>query len=210
MTRAIFWDNDGVLVDTEQLYFRATQHVLGSVGIPLTPERYVELFMVQSTGAWHLAEEAGIDRLEVERLRSERDTLYTQWLGDVPIVIPDVSRVLEVLSGKYLMAIVTSSPKDHFDLMHRRTNLLQYFDFVLTGNDYTCFKPHPEPYLRAIQRSGVNAEACLAIEDSERGLTSAKRAGLRCIVIPNALTRASNFAGADKVVESIAEILAVV
>jgi HAD superfamily hydrolase (TIGR01509 family) len=209
MNKALFWDNDGVLVDTEQLYFRATQQVLASVGIPLTTEQYVDLFMVQSTGAWHLAEERGIDRLEVERLRNQRDTLYCQWLCEVPLVMPGVSRVIEDLSGRYLMGIVTSSPRAQFDLMHRRTNLLQYFDFVLTGDDYTRFKPHPEPYLRAIQRSGMTAEACLAIEDSQRGLASAKKAGLRCFVVPNALTRNGNFGDADRIVESVTEILTV-
>ena len=56
-TKAILWDNDGVLVDTEQLYFEATQQILQSVGIELTKEQYIELFLVQGKGAWHLAEE---------------------------------------------------------------------------------------------------------------------------------------------------------
>jgi hypothetical protein len=60
MIKAIFWDNDGVLVDTERLYFHATQHVLATVGILLTKEQYIALFLVQGKGAWHLAAEKGI------------------------------------------------------------------------------------------------------------------------------------------------------
>jgi beta-phosphoglucomutase-like phosphatase (HAD superfamily) len=60
MIKAIFWDNDGVLVDTERLYFRATQHVLATVGIPLTKEQYIDLFLVQGKGAWHLAADKGL------------------------------------------------------------------------------------------------------------------------------------------------------
>jgi beta-phosphoglucomutase-like phosphatase (HAD superfamily) len=55
MIKAIFWDNDGVLVDTERRYFLATQQVLATTGIPLTKEQYIELFLVQGKGAWHLA-----------------------------------------------------------------------------------------------------------------------------------------------------------
>jgi beta-phosphoglucomutase-like phosphatase (HAD superfamily) len=86
---------------------------------------------------------------------------------------------------------------------------LPYFHFVLTASDYTHSKPHPEPYLLAVERSGFRPEECLVIEDSERGLTAALAAGLRCIVVPNAFTRGSNFAGAYKVLESLTELLTV-
>src|SRR4029450_11094919 len=56
-TKAIFWDNDGVLVNTEHIYFEATQRILATIGIPLTPNQYLEMFLVQGKGAWHLAEE---------------------------------------------------------------------------------------------------------------------------------------------------------
>jgi beta-phosphoglucomutase-like phosphatase (HAD superfamily) len=69
-------------------------------------------------------------------------------------------------------------------------------------------KPHPEPYLLAVKRSGFRKEECLVIEDSERGLMAAKAAGLRCIVVPSEFTRGSSFAGAYKVLENLREPLA--
>ena len=217
MTKAIFWDNDGVLIDTERLYFDATREVLATVGITLTQAQYVELFMVQSTGPWHLAEAAGLAPDEITRLRDERDARYCHSLLETPLVVPGIVAVLEALRGKYVMGIVTSAYKHHFDLAHRGSGLLPYFDFVLTGADYTKMKPHPEPYLRAIERAGVDPGACLAIEDSERGLRSAKAAGIRCAVLPNALTRGSvvdgrfntAFHDADAILSSAAEILTV-
>jgi HAD superfamily hydrolase (TIGR01509 family) len=104
------------------------------------------------------------------------------------------------------MGVVTGSRKDHFDLIHRSTGLLKYFDFVLTASDYTRVKPHPDPYLLAVERSGVGREDCVAIEDSERGLESATRAGIRCIVVPTALTRSGTFVGAHRVLASITEL----
>jgi HAD superfamily hydrolase (TIGR01509 family) len=206
-TKAIFWDNDGVLVDTEHLYFQATQDVLASVGIPLTREDYVELFLVQGRGAWHVAEQRGIPPGDIERLRSERNLRYSDLLAQAPRLIPGVTQVLDALHGKYVMGIVTSSRKDHFDVIHRATDLLKYFDFVLTASDFTRVKPDPEPYLRAVARSRVDAQACVAIEDSARGLESARGAGIGCIVVPTALTQGSDFSGADHILGSIAEIL---
>jgi HAD superfamily hydrolase (TIGR01509 family) len=206
MIKAILWDNDGVLVDTEHLYFEATQHVLGSVGISLTPAQYIELFLVQGRGAWHLAEDQGVSEPEITRLRAERDARYARALSQPPRLVAGIPSVLEELHGDYIMGVVTSSQKDHFDLIHQSSGLRQYFDFVLTAGDYAHAKPDPEPYLRALDRTGVDRQACLAIEDSERGLESATRAGIRCVVVPNGLTRSSNFASAYGVLESVRDI----
>ncbi len=105
------------------------------------------------------------------------------------------------------MGMVTSSEPDHFALIHQTTGLLPYFQFVLTARDYTHSKPHPEPYLLAVERSWYCKEECLVIEDSERGLMAATAAGLRCIVVPSAFTRGSNFAGAHKVLGSLTSLL---
>jgi HAD superfamily hydrolase (TIGR01509 family) len=204
--KAIFWDNDGVLVDTEHLYFQATRSVLASAGLPLTREQYIELFLRQGRGAWHLAEEAGVPPADVDRLRDERDILYSRLLSEGARAIDGVESLLADLHGRVIMGIVTSSKRDHFDLIHRRTGLLRYVDFVVASGDYARTKPHPDPYLKAIAIAGVEAEACMAVEDSERGLQAALAAGLRCLVVPTDLTRECTFAGAAAVLTTIADV----
>ena len=206
MIKAIFWDNDGVLVETEHLYFEATQQVLRSVGIDLTEEQYIELFLVQGRGAWRLAEERGIAPSDIERLRDERNEVYSGRLRQGPRLVEGIADALGALHGKYIMGVVTSSRKDHFDLIHQTTGLLQYFDFALTSGDYARGKPDPDPYLRAVERSGIDPNECVAVEDSERGLQAAMRAGIRCLVVPSGLTRGRTFAGAHRVLASVSEI----
>jgi len=206
--KAIFWDNDGVLVDTERLYFLATQQVLATIGVALTEEQYIELFMVQGRGAWHMAADKGFSDAAIERLRDARNSLYSTFLRQKPLLNPGVREVLDALHTKYRMGIVTSSARDHFALIHETTGLLPYFEFVLAAGDYTRGKPYPEPYLLAVERSGCRTEECLVIEDSERGFKAADAAGVRCIVIPNEFTRGSNFAGAYKILTSIRDLLA--
>jgi len=106
------------------------------------------------------------------------------------------------------MGIVTSSQRDHFDIIHTSTGLLRYFDFVVAAGDYTKFKPDPEPYVTAVARSGFSRSECIAVEDSERGLASALGAGIRCLVIPNDLTRAGCFEGAYKVLSNVKDVVA--
>lgn len=206
MIRAIFWDNDGVLVDTEHLYFEATRQVLARIDVELTEDDYRQLFLHEGRGAWHLAEARGVAPRDIERLRNERNALYAELLDGPPRLIEGVADVLESLHGKYVMGVVTSSRRDHFDVIHRSTDVLKYFDFVLTAGDYARVKPCPDPYLLAVERSGLGPEDCIAVEDSERGLEAAGLAGIRCLVVPSRLTRGCRFAGAHRVLESVRDV----
>jgi HAD superfamily hydrolase (TIGR01509 family) len=206
MTKAILWDNDGVLVDTERFYFDATRQVMRSIGIDLTPELYRALFLLEGKGAWHLAEERGVDPDQILKLKLERDRLYTGAVRENGVVIDGVEEVLAALHGKYVMGIVTSAQKSHFHLIHESTGLLRYIDFVVTAGGYTRFKPDAEPYSLAVEKSGCGRDDCVAIEDSARGLASAVAAGVRCLVIPTELTRGSGFAGAAGVLNTVRDV----
>ena len=120
-TRAIFWDNDGVLVDTEHLYFQATQEVLASVDIALTRDDYIQLFLVEGRGAWHLAQERGVSARLVERLRDKRNARYSDLLAQAPRLAAGITKVLDVLHGSD--GCDHQLRKDHFDVIHRDTGL---------------------------------------------------------------------------------------
>ncbi|NIQ40355.1 MAG: HAD-IA family hydrolase [Proteobacteria bacterium] len=208
IVKAIFWDNDGVLVNTERLYYRATKEILARVGVELTPEVFVEFFLTQSSGAWHLAKKRGISQDEVDALRAERNEIYGRLLREEPIQIPGVERTIARLRDHFIMGVVTSSRRDHFEIIHQSTNLVPYFDFVLTREDYLESKPRPDPYLRALDCVDVQKHECLVVEDSERGLAAAKSAELTCWVVPNELTKSCNFRGADSVLSDITDVSA--
>jgi HAD superfamily hydrolase (TIGR01509 family) len=200
---AILFDNDGVLVDTEALYFQANREALAGVGVELDEATYVELFLREGLGAWHLAEARGVSAAGIEALRAARDRRYFELVDPAPLVIPGVAELLPKLAARFRMAIVTSSEPVPFARTHARTGLLPHFELVLTRVDYQQSKPDPEPYLTAVARLGVPAARCLVIEDSERGLRAAKAAGLACWVVPSGLTVSGNFAAADAVLRDL-------
>jgi HAD superfamily hydrolase (TIGR01509 family) len=201
---AILFDNDGVLVDTEHLYFRANQEALAGVGIDLDAAAYVQLFLREGTGAWHLARERGVGAAAIDALRAARDRRYFELVTGADVVIPGVADIVPALARRYRLAIVTSSEPAPFARTHARTGLLPHFELVLAQGDYARSKPEPDPYLRAVERLGVSAERCLVIEDSERGLRAAKAAGLCCWVVPSALTAGGRFDDADAVLDNLA------
>jgi HAD superfamily hydrolase (TIGR01509 family) len=206
---AILWDNDGVLVDTERWYFQATREVFAEVGVDLTLELYFEYFLSRSGGAWHLASARGLSEADIANLRRARNERYQGLLEKESITIFGVRETLQALRPHFVMGIVTSSRRIHFETIHRRTGLLEFFNFALTLEDYTCSKPAPDPYLAAIARSGLPGYQCLAIEDAPRGLAAARAAALDCWVIPTEFTRPANFAGATKILNKVADVASV-
>lgn len=206
MIRGILWDNDGVLVDTEKHYFEAVKSVVKAFGVNLTEETFHEFFMKKSGGVWHFAKENGATDQDVEAMITERNRLYSQVLESEDMAIDGVAETLARLAGKVKMGVVTSCRKMHFDIIHEKTGFMKYFDFVLTLEDIVNSKPDPEPYLKGIDRLGFPVEEIVAVEDSERGLTSALNAGLSCWAIPNGLSKYGNFKKADKVLTDIGEI----
>jgi HAD superfamily hydrolase (TIGR01509 family) len=199
----VLWDNDGVLVDTEGLFFQATKTILATVGVNLTQEQYIEASLRRGTTNFDLAAAQGVSADEIRRLRAERDELYSKSLRVRKCVIEGVEAAMRRLHGRIRMGVVTSSRRVHFDIAHAESGLLPLLDFVLAREDYDQAKPHPEPYLTALRRFDLQPDRCIVIEDSERGLMSAAAAGLRCLVIPSEWTRDGDFRAAWKVLQSV-------
>ena len=202
----IFWDNDGVLVDTERYYLQASREALAREGIPLNDDQFARISLKEGRSLLELASLRGLSGLMVEELRIWRNKRYAELLEQEELPLAGAREVLNKLHGSINMAIVTSSLKSHFDIIHKRSGLLHFFDFCLTRQDYSRGKPNAEPYLLALQKSGQRAQQVLVIEDSPRGLAAAKEAGLTCWVIPGQHSSAQDFQEADRVLSSINEI----
>lgn len=207
MIKAILWDNDGVLVDTERFYFQSTRSVLLDNGITITEELYRQNLLFSNRGVWFLAEDKGFTEEEILAMKKLRDQRYQMLIRECPeVAIPHVEEVLETVNSHCTMVVVTSSQRVNFDLIHEKTGFEKYFTFVLAREDYELSKPHPEPYLLAMEKLDLSPDEVVVIEDSERGLRAAKAAGLPCWVIPTDLTRDSDFSAADRVLTNISEV----
>ena len=207
MLQAILWDNDGVLVDTERLFYEANRELFRPLGLELTEEHFFDWYLADNRGAWHLLAPP-LDAAAIAALRDERNRRYARRLAAEHIAAIDgVAEVLERLAPRLRMGVVTSSVGEHFDIVHRRLPLRRHFEFVLTHESCAESKPSPAPYLLGLARLGVAAADALVVEDSPRGLRAAMAAGIRCIVLRNALTRGHDFAGAYRVVDSMPRLL---
>ena len=207
MQKAILWDNDGILVNSEVLFYEANKRYLQRHEIELNPDLYYEYFLCNSNGTWHLLRDKGFNDVQITAARRERNELYTELLDSNPdLTTPGIEKVLQHFSDKCHMAIVTSSEREHFERIHHRTVLLNHITLVVAAGDYHRQKPNPEPYLVAASRLGIPPANCIAVEDSPRGLKSAIAAEIPCVVMRSRLTSRNPFNGAYAVVDTPAEL----
>jgi len=202
----ILWDHDGVLVDTEPWYHEATCKALAELGIIVDKKVYLD-YMQDGKSLWSIAYEEGYPENTISQQRKKRNVYYQDFLSNKNIEIPGVVESLEILCNEFSMAIVTTSKRKDFELIHKNRPIVKFMDFVLTVEDYGNAKPDPEPYLTALQKYGAIPDEALVIEDSGRGLKSAVAAGIDCVIVENAFTRTHDFTSAKMILKSLAELI---
>ncbi|MGB1226698.1 MAG: HAD family hydrolase [Poseidonibacter sp.] len=206
MKKFILFDNDGVLVETEPLYFKANVKALAELGIELTFERYMKI-MARGGTAWEVALEAGITKDVIDKKRFQRDDYYQEFIKTSDIEIPNVKEILKELSKKYRMGIITTSRRVDFELIHKNRGITDFMEFVLCVEDYPRAKPYADPYLAGLEKFKAEAFEAIVVEDSQRGLTSAVNAKIDCVIVKNEFTQTHDFSKAKYKIDKLEELI---
>ena len=201
-TRALVFDFDGTLADTESAVLQAWQEVFRDHGTELPLEAWYAVIGTQHTTPAMfalLAENApGIDPEALRPVTKARVHALLETLGPRE----GVHAYLETARDHGLKLAVASSSSGGWVNPHlERLGLAGYFDAVLTGDLHKA-KPDPDLYLAALDALGAGATETIAFEDTPHGVTAAKAAGLTCVAVPNAITERLDFGQADVVLPS--------
>lgn len=207
MIKAILWDHDGVLVDTETFFFERTRSVFAGAGLALTAELWASQYLGEGRTSKEIALSLGGHPDKILQVINERNDRYRMVLRQPPPFRPMVRETFAALYGKVKMALVTDSHRDQLQLIHGRSGFLGFFDAVVSGDDSPHSKPHPAPYVAAVKALDVDPKECIAVEDTPKGLASARAAGVPCVAVPNELTRALEFAGALSIEQDVSGVL---
>jgi len=187
----ILFDNDGVLVETEIWYYEASKRALKEFfDVELEFEEYMDI-MTAGEGVWVAAKNASDTEKTIAR--NQRDVYYQEYLRTEDIAIENVHTILKELQKQYKMGIVTTSRRVDFEIIHKNSGITEFMEFVLCVEDYPRSKPHPDPYLKGLELFGATKEETIIIEDSQRGLISANRAGIDCVIVHNEFTKTQDF-----------------
>lgn len=178
--RAVIFDMDGVLVDSEPLHLEATNRVLARYGRFLDPET-AERFMGLPEETFWAALKAHFDLpASIRELREARYVALMEVLLTRPFSpSPGLQNLINLLRRRGIrLGLASSSPPLHIGIVLVKTGLAGVFDAALSGEEVERGKPEPDIFLKTAELLGVPPQACLAIEDSRNGILAARRAGM--------------------------------
>ncbi len=175
--KALIFDCDGTLADSMPAHYRTWKETLARHGIPLTRERFYALGGVPATEVVRiLAEEAGV-AVDYSGVGREKDELFLKKAGPIKS-IPAVADVARRNRGEVPMAVATGNVRALATATLDRIGMADWFDTLVTSEDVERGKPHPDIFLEAARRLGVAPADCLVFEDSDLGISAARRAGM--------------------------------
>jgi HAD superfamily hydrolase (TIGR01509 family) len=208
MIKAVIFDCDGLLIDTETAWFEAFSNIYREHGAELSLEFWAHIISTHNETLnpyTHLSDLIGqpIDQLEIRKKAEEKHALLMQSVT----LRPGVEEYLRTAKSLGMrIGLASSSNREWVEDYVRRFDIIDYFDCICTSSDVLRVKPDPELYLQAISRLGVDATEAVAFEDSPNGTRAAVAAGLHCVIVPNGLTANYEFDAYDLRITSMADL----
>ncbi|MFG0261058.1 MAG: HAD family hydrolase [Novipirellula sp. JB048] len=202
--RGIALDMDGLLVDTERLYWQVGDTLLQRRGYRYSNE--LQARMMGRVGASAFEQMIEMHQLSdsPSALLAESNELYGALLAEQLRPMPGLSQWMDALQRSGLpFGLATSSQRRFVDVILAKFDWADQLAFVLTGDDVVHGKPHPEMYLAAAQKMQIPAAQMLVLEDSGNGCAAAVAAGAQTVAVPSEHTRGQSFSGALLIADSL-------
>lgn len=205
--KAVLFDLDGVLVDTEDISTKASNKVLAEYGIVQTPDEKKKVFGRRTVDNYRDAiESRGLD-IDPHILVEKKNKVFAKMIKGNAEPMAGVMNLLDQLrAAKVNVAVVSSSPLERVNTTLDESGLMLEFDFVVSGDCCARGKPNPEPFLMAAEKFGVMPGECVVIEDAQAGIEAGKAAGMKVVAVRSPNTHSQNLSNADKIVDSLEEV----
>lgn len=209
MTQAIIFDMDGVLVDSEPFHTEIEKRQFSLNKITVPEEEHLRYLGTASDVMWkEIAERRGFlisveELIEQNRVESLR---FFAELKEIPVMPGLVNLLKELQVKNYPMAVASSSFPEIIDLILKKTDLLKYFQVVVSAQEAGKSKPEPDVFLLAACKLGFSPNQCLVIEDSPNGIKAAHSAGMKCIAYQSPGVNPESQREADVIIQNYEQL----
>lgn len=187
MIKAIIFDMDGLMIDSERVTFECYQEILKGMNLTMDEEFYKTLLGKPLKGIYQRFYDVYGNDLPIEDVIKDVHALMAKRFETEGVPIKTgLKSLLEYLKeNNYKTIVATSSNRDRVDTILSQAQITDYFDDSICGDEVTKGKPNPEVFLKSCQKLGVNVDEAIVLEDSEAGIQASYDAGIKVICIPD-------------------------
>lgn len=202
--RAIVFDMDGLMVDTEPLSHQAWNELLRPYGCHLSDDLIARMIGSRADVSARFVQETFNLPLDPSQIIERRAAIYAGIHARGVPPMPGLDVLQQQIAQRGIpWGVATSSPRGHAEEILAQLGLTPTRGAIAAGDEVAHGKPAPDIYLLAAERLGVPPHACIALEDSRPGSLAARAAGMLTVVVPNALTKTADFRHAHFILESL-------
>jgi HAD superfamily hydrolase (TIGR01509 family) len=207
LIRAVIFDMDGVMIDSEPLWEKTERILLGRRGIDYNPTYRDKIVGLNQKDSGKLLKETFNLPETVEQLLKERSEILLVLYEKELELVPGLLALLHELKKKgFHLALASSSPYKIIKFVLDKFSLNDFFQVVVSGDFVKFGKPHPDIYLHTANELQVKPWECVVIEDSINGVKSAKAAGMHCVAVPDKRLNQKEFLAADLILDRLDKV----
>lgn len=206
MIKAIIWDMDGVLIDSEPHHLEAESKLLKEHGISIDKDIEHKFFGLTINDYFHSVSEHFEKDLPIEDLIQKKDKIIAEKFENQVELMPGVLEVLKFLKQDYKLGLATSTIKKLAEIVLKRHQLFYLFDARVFGDQVKNGKPNPEIYIKALELLDLKPNKVVVIEDSVNGTKAGQRAGMKVIAYKSEHNTHLDLSLADFLIDDLKEI----
>ncbi len=195
--KAIIFDMDGLMVDSERLYQQAQEEITRHFNKPIPEKTRLKMMGRKPLESMKIFVDAlDIPTDAVKLLEMRNDIMREKYKNDL-VSLPGLDHIIDAFYGKLKLAISTGAQEEFLDIVVDQLDIRNKFDVLQASDEIEQGKPHPEIYLKTCKKLGLKPGECVVLEDSLNGVVAGKRAGCYVIAVPSEYTNQENFDRAD-------------
>lgn len=205
--KAIIFDFDGVIINSERKKFNQLKRILRKEGIKLRESHFKRMIGKKTEQFLKECFRDELSQRRISEIVAKRRNELRRHPAKYGTMIAGTRKIILKLSKKYDLAIATGTEKRIVTILLKRMKLNKAFKVIITGNDVKESKPNPAVYRKALTRLHVKSKNAVVVEDSPAGILAAKRAGVKDTIALTTTQPPSAFAAGSRIVSSLSKIL---
>ena len=207
--KAVIFDMDGVIIDSEPFYQEVQIDLFQKMGITILPEEYNTFIGAGMREMWNMIKSSRNLSKSIEELIELNNKVLLEYFKESATLVPTphfTDFLASILASGMKTAVASSTAKPIIEVILKKLNVYKLFDIIVSGDEVENGKPVPDIFLETAARLNVIPSECVVVEDSFNGVKAAKSAGMYCLGYYNPNSGSQDISDADKIINSFSKI----